>query len=136
MGREQTKLCFLGPYQLRATCSLNEVHEIPRRFTICIGLKHDIQIGSRSECIQEGPKCEALTTVFGQPEIDFHVLDAGIESFRRDCCQVRNAEVAADLLIEIHRVPLDPGAKGQKVARSALSSTTDPQAMGLGGPKC
>ena len=51
-----------------------------------IGLKYDVQIRGRSEHMQQRPESERLTTVFGQAEVDFHVLDAGIESFRRDCC--------------------------------------------------
>lgn len=82
--------------------SLNEIHKIPRRVPVCLRVKYDAQIRGRSEHMQQGPESEPLATVFGQAELDLHVLDAGIQSFRRDCRQIGNAEVAADLLIEIH----------------------------------
>jgi hypothetical protein len=53
-------------------------------------------------------------------EIDFHVLDAGVESFRWDCCKIGHAKVAADLIIEIHRCHLIyEHRSGKSAARSA-----------------
>jgi len=73
-----------GSAGLRATCSLNQVHEIPRCFTICLALKHNIEVRGRSQRVQQRPKGEPLTTVLGQTEIDFYMLDAGVESLRWD----------------------------------------------------
>ena len=74
--------------ELRATGSLDQVHEIPRCLTICLAFKCDIQIGRRSQSMQQCPEREPLATVLGQAEVDFHMLDAGVEGFRRDCGQI------------------------------------------------
>ena len=62
-----------------------KIHEIPRSLAIGFLLEHDVQIRGRSERVQEGPEREPLTAVPGQAEVDFHMLDAGVESIRRDC---------------------------------------------------
>ena len=74
--------------QLRASRTLDEVQNIPRRLTFCLGLKYDIQIRGRSEDMQQRPEREPLTSVLGETEVDLHVIDAGIERSRRDCRQI------------------------------------------------
>ena len=49
---------------------------------------------------------QPLATILRQPEIDPHMLDAGVQGLGRDSRQVGNAEVAANLIIEIHRPDL------------------------------
>src|SRR5258708_1861596 len=49
--------------RLRATGSLDQVHEIPRCIAICLALKRDIQISSRSQRMQQCPKGEPLTAL-------------------------------------------------------------------------
>jgi hypothetical protein len=65
---------------------LNEIHEIPRRLTICLGLKYDVQIRGRSEHMEQGPESEPFATISRQTEVDFHAFDAGVQSFRWNCC--------------------------------------------------
>ena len=64
--------------------------------------------------MKQCPKGEALRTVCRQTKADFHVLDAGRESFRRNRCQICSAEIAADLIIEIHRCYLIQEQRGGK----------------------
>ena len=67
---------------------LNQIHEIPRCLTICGGLEYDVQVGRRPQRLQQRPKGKPLTSVPGQTEVDLHVFDAGVESFRWDCRQI------------------------------------------------
>lgn len=83
LGRKQT---LAG--SLRLACSVDEVHEVARCFAFCIGPEYDIEIRGRPEGVQQCPEREALTTVFGQTKVHFHVLYPGVESFRRDFCQI------------------------------------------------
>ena len=85
---EAARTVFLEPASLRVVCSLNQVHEIPGRLTICLGLECDIQVRGRSQNMQQCPKGEPFTAVFRQTQVDQHVLDAGAKRFRWDRCQV------------------------------------------------
>jgi len=70
------------------TCALNEVHEIPRRLAIGLGLECDVQVRRRPQNMQQRPKSEPLTTVLRQAEVDLHVLDTGLQRFGRYLRQV------------------------------------------------
>ena len=76
-------------FRLRATCSLNQVHEVPCCLTICLTLKCDIQIRGRSQRMQQCPKGEPLTAVFGQ--------DRG----RPSCARCRRLELPVGLMPDL-----------------------------------
>ena len=106
-GRQQVRRRLVRPGDypgaLRVAGPFNEIHEVSSCFAIGLVLENDVESRSGAKSLQQGPEREPLTAVFGQPEIHRHTFYAGVESFRRDRCQIWSAEVPADLIVEIHR---------------------------------
>ena len=63
----------------------------------------EFELGRGAQHVEQGPQGEAAAAVLLQPEVDLDPLDAGGERVGRQRGKVGRAEIAAQLVVIIHR---------------------------------
>lgn len=82
--------------------SISHVHGVARRVPIRRILESNIQIGRGIEHVHQRPQSKATRSVPLEAKIDPHVLDTRGECLRGNSGQVVSAEIAAQLVVQVH----------------------------------
>ena len=79
-----------------------QIHEIPRRLAILLALERDVEIGRGAEHVEQRPEREAAAAVLREAEVDLHMLDPRLERLGAKRGEIGGAEIAAELVVEVH----------------------------------
>ena len=114
-------------------CAVDHVHEIACRIAVGRVGKGDFQIGSCAQHIEQRPQREAAARMRLQRQINAHPLSPRRQRRGRNRAHVAGAEIAKELVVEIHgRALVADRARYSNAAAAARLSSDGPRIRGSG----
>lgn len=94
----------LAPLNLGSTVTrpVDHIHEVARQIALGRVLERDIEVGRDAEHVHQRPQGKAAAGVGFEAEIDAHAFGARGERLGVDRRKVGGAEIAGQLVVEIH----------------------------------